>query len=540
MAFSMLGTHESTLPLMVADKPLGTPPPRWPVQRYVQNWTKRCPVVEKSIDKFQRIPPRYKYSLILAWITWKLILALIVLYYTVATVRESTGHDDSSSTSPSQHTLRILYIVTSLSEYNTGRRDTIKGQDRLAEVLLPVLNDSVQSIQKLPNVQVDVFLILAYELSPSREGYIRQHLPTGVEIWDDACPLGYEKKHSRDALIDNTRALARQHRYVVKDKLEYYDLFIAVEDDMRISGAHVEHFWKTSLALEYLEPETNQESALFYGPLTQRQIDRLIPGFVRVEVLLDPSINGAQKVLDPVPIHYPNNRHFDPVPCCHLHIDPHEFPQQQPLPAQPARDDVVIWETNIRAMAVRQLPTLHHNSTISSYLDWVALLPGPGKHLDIADSISGYWSGQDGAFGANASKPKGGEPTLIAQQGGWMATARQIGRFQRLCEGSFVPPFDEPIYRDDGQESMNVEFWSGGYQLFTGVRGGCNMQRVVSLRPEHYSKHFIYHAANNKQRQLSSERMVRADHLWGQLNSVLQAAQHTKHKILQKNPQVTH
>jgi hypothetical protein len=50
------------------------------------------------------------------------------------------------------------------------------------------------------------------------------------------------------------------------------------------------------------------------------------------------------------------------------------------------------------------------------------------------------------------------------------------------------------------------------------------MLRVVSLQPGHFSKHFIYHVANNKQKQLSRQRMVRADHLWGQLNSVRKAA----------------
>jgi hypothetical protein len=179
----------------------------------------------------------------------------------------------------------------------------------------------------------------------------------------------------------------------------------------------------------------------------------------------------------------------------------------------------------VRALAVRQMPANY-------FLDWVALLPGPGKHLAVDDQVSGYWSGHDGAFGKNATKPSPGEPLLIAQQGGWMATSLQIVRLQRLCQGSFLPPFDEPVYRSDGQESMNVEFWSGGYQFFTGVRGGCNMQRVVSLHPDHFSKHFIYHAANNKQRQLSRERMVRADHLWGQLNAVRKAAQRAQQAIV--------
>lgn len=48
--------------------------------------------------------------------------------------------------------------------------------------------------------------------------------------------------------------------------------------------------------------------------------------------------------------------------------------------------------------------------------------------------------------------------------------------------------------------------------------------RVVSMNPDHFSKHFIYHVANNKQKQLARNRMVRADHLWGQLNCVQKAA----------------
>jgi hypothetical protein len=74
--------------------------------------------------------------------------------------------------------------------------------------------------------------------------------------------------------------------------------------------------------------------------------------------------------------------------------------------------------------------------------------------------------------------------------------------------------------------------WSGGYQLFTGVKGGCNMMRIVSMNPQHFSKHFIYHVANNKQIQLAQNRMVRADHLWAQLNSARKAAIREKERVL--------
>lgn len=60
------------------------------------------------------------------------------------------------------------------------------------------------------------------------------------------------------------------------------------------------------------------------------------------------------------------------------------------------------------------------------------------------------------------------------------------------------------------------------------------MMRVVSMNPQHFSKHFIYHVANNKQKQLSRKRMVRADHLWAQLNSVTKAAMKEKERQLQQ------
>jgi hypothetical protein len=144
--------------------------------------------------------------------------------------------------------------------------------------------------------------------------------------------------------------------------------------------------------------------------------------------------------------------------------------------------------------------------------------------MDRKELVGGYWSGRDGAWGDDP-RPTGGHPEFIAQQGGWMATREQLGRMNSgLCMGSFLPPFDAPVYFEDGQQSMNVEFWSGSYQFFTGVRGGCNMQRIISMHPDHFSKHLIYHVANNKQRQLSSNRMLRADHLFGQLNTVRKTA----------------
>jgi hypothetical protein len=62
------------------------------------------------------------------------------------------------------------------------------------------------------------------------------------------------------------------------------------------------------------------------------------------------------------------------------------------------------------------------------------------------------------------------------------------------------------------------------------------MQRIVSLDPDGFSRHLVYHSANNKQRQLTAmrkrERFVKVDNLLGQLNTVKKNAQESMRKEL--------
>lgn len=489
------------------------------------SWIHRIPVLHRASLFAARLPRRYKLACLVVWVLWKVVVAVVVVHLVSSSSATSSSQQQPPSSS---HPTRILYIVTSLSEYNTGRRQTKAGQDRLGDILLPVLVDSVESMVHPPyEYQVDVYLILAYRLRPDREAELRRRLPpsVGLQVWDEACPLTYDARFSPTALVNNTRALSRQHRLVIKDKLSFYDLFVAMEDDMRVTGAAVDQYLKVSEELDRLralapaslpvEP-TDPLAQRFAGPLTRRQLDRLLPGFVRVQVLLNATAHLAQERLDPIPVDHEYDgvqRHFAPHHCCHVHRHPNDK-----TPVTPSRDDVVVWETNIKALSVR------HLSGASALLDWVVLLPGPGKRLAAQDFVGGYWSGRDGDFG-NQSKPSPDMPDLIAQQGGWMATKEQIVRLQTDCMGSLLPPFDEPMYRNDGLASKRVEYWSGGYQLFTGVLGGCNRQRIVSLEPDALSRHFLYHMANNnKQDQLAQRRMVKVDDLLGQLRTVQKRA----------------
>lgn len=391
--------------------------------------------------------------------------------------------------------------------------------------------------------QVDVYLICAYKLSTDREEQIRSALPFGVglQVWDDAAPIGYEAKHSPNKIIDNTRALARQHRYVIKDKFAYYDLFMAWEDDMLIAGDHVHQYLSLSEQLEqlYLEAPDHIEgddkvddpyNTKFYGSMSKGQLARVIPGFIRVEALLDDSENGAQNSVLPIDRDFLFNvdgkeHHIDPRICCHTNMKSHLA-----TPKTPGHRDLIIWETNIKAFSLRKFPAPKTQApkNTTNTLDWAVLMMGPGKRIDNENKVGGYWSGRNGAFG-DEPRPSGGTPQLIAQQGGWMLTRRQIARMHLgLCLDSFLPPFDRPNYSADGQNTYNVEFWSGSYQIFTGAKSGCNMQRIISMQPGDFSKHLIYHTANNKQKQLTRSRMVRADYLFGQLNTVMKFAETEK------------
>ena len=112
-----------------------------------------------------------------------------------------------------------------------------------------------------------------------------------------------------------------------------------------------------------------------------------------------------------------------------------------------------------------------------------------------------------------------------------MATQEQLIRMNnQLCLAEFLPPFDKIAGGNDGLDPHNVEFWSGSYQFFTGAGNHCNMQRIISMHPDHFSKHLLYHTANNKQKQLAQKRIVRANDLFGQLNAVQKMAERDKQK----------
>lgn len=417
--------------------------------------------------------------------------------------------------------IRILYTVTTLSEYDKGTRSTIRGFDRLKNTLIPVVKQGVKSMLSR-GYDVDVYIISHYEMTRTSlvESAMAELSPDiNVRFWDGAAPLSYDpmKRDKPNAkLWENTLGLARQHRFVIKDNLFDYDLFLNFEDDMILNADMVDnylHMTKTLYKMRETAPDDVSDDQLnnFHGKLTKDQLKRCVPGLMRVEVLLDEEHFGTQKKLDPVPV--ADHPEIDPKPCCHLS----DFASSENRPLAPSTDKLFLWETNIIALGVRHIDEL----------GWVTLLRGPrGRNGERGLTLADFWSGTENYFGSDR-RPKPGSFDHVNNQGGWMGTRQQIWEWHtEICLGGFLPPFDSPHYNFDGLDPRNVEFWSGGMNLFT-ARHACNMQRLVSLDPERFSKHLIYHSANNKQRQLtgSKSKFVKVNNLFGQLLTISKDAE---------------
>lgn len=413
---------------------------------------------------------------------------------------------------PSNHVkFRILHIVTILSLGTPVRWDL----DRLVQWVIPCLSVFLQSIQlHEPSWEVDVFLIIGdSKLESDRREIIEKSLPPGVglQVWEDAIPLRYDSKASNMTLSKS--ALARQHRFVIRDKLNDYDFFSAWEEDMAITVEHIRHFIEMTRQIETVRKSLQQQqhqvgynftpdnTKTFYGPMHADQLERVFPGFIRVEVLA--ADKQSQPELDPISI-APDVAPINASICCTTSNNS----------LADGADNVIVWETTIEAMGVRQFP---------SPIGWAGILPGVQSAKNHKNSVIGsFWSGEQGAFGKDVKRQTHvGRGDLMAQQAGFMATRAQIELFQKKCPGGFLPPFDSEFWKGNaGLKPQSVEFWSGGYQLFS----SCLLQRIVSLDPERFSKHLLLHSANKKQRTIERKRLVKVNNLLGQLHTVLSYA----------------
>jgi hypothetical protein len=188
----------------------------------------------------------------------------------------------------------------------------------------------------------------------------------------------------------------------------------------------------------------------------------------------------------------------------------------------PKIEELFFWETRINALGIRQLPDNE---------DWVVLQTG-NEELTMNDlnnmAIGDFWTGRPGYF--DDPRPLRSEGDFMNNQGGWMATKRQIMEWHRIwCNGSFLPPYEAPVFGGDGLEKQTVEFWSGGFQIAGSL--ACNLQRMIPLAPDQFAQFLLYHTSNNKQNQKHVRHRFygrNVQEFWGQLNTVRLEAERTK------------
>lgn len=197
---------------------------------------------------------------------------------------------------------------------------------------------------------------------------------------------------------------------------------------MMITADHVQHYinmmnqieaarkLSEGLQQQQQQNDISNDPKSFFGPMSADQLERVIPGFIRVEVLSNDA--KSQEELDPISV-APHVR-INASVCCSNNLGGQAFDD----------NDVVLWETSIRSIGVRKFP---------EPIGWAGLLVG--IHPSKNNYIGSYWSGEDGAFGKEATRP-GRSGEMMAQQAGFMASKPQIMFFQKMCPGGFLPPFN--------------------------------------------------------------------------------------------------
>jgi hypothetical protein len=454
-------------------------------------------------------------------------LSLLLNFITV-------NFSEPSATKP----FRVLYVVASMSEYQHGGKSKAGVEDRFANTFVPIVCNTVHSlVSKYPAWDVDVYLIIAYNLRQERFNYLRNRLPEGVglQIWENAISLYYDGSKG-DRLKPNLHSMNRQHRFVLRDKLDFYDLFIVGEDDMAINSAHVNQYLKVQREIdrlrkeaqerEWLKGNTTKSNSLFYGNLSSVQLGRMIPGFIRVEVYSTDRPRNQTTAGYTMLSSEEKELKVDPSPCCHFYEMDNRTSPFYRLPPNPKSNQLFIWETAIQALGVRKFPE-------SSYLGWVAYLPGVVND-QLKPATDFYWSGRSGILGKGPVRPSPHHLHFFAHQAMYIMTRDQMLRLDtQLCQGRFLPPFSSVVRRngifwpEDELFLNSAEFMVGGLQLYTqgaknAEKAGCNLQRVVSL--SNFSNHLVYHISNNKQRTIDPSRHVLADDLLRQLSFVQRKA----------------
>jgi hypothetical protein len=399
-------------------------------------------------ERLRSVPPRYRWAFFVFWVLWKVVVFCLVVYLV---------HPSEKGVARPQ---RLLYTVTSW--HDTGFPRTTNGTafatdtdaapsfDRFRHRVVPLLVANVQSLTIIKDWDVHVVLITAYPISPSQRSFLSERIPPHVRwtVWDGACPLGYSHDDDR-TLRENCHALARQHRYVIKDQLLQHDVFIALDDTVRVTARHVQQYLRLSHELEDWRsavsgPVLGTDGAVTTTVLSKHQLDRLAPVVIPVQKRGNES-RGMPRL----------RASSDVEPCCN-------HGNWNPGDELISSRDYVFQQSNLfqpsKLHLFRPAVDPPHNTTTAS--EGIFVLSNMDTPRLEFMRLSPF-------------------PSVPTRSGGWMATQVQLVRWDGdLCLGPLLPPWGETTFPKDGF-SLNAEYWLGGFQTLAKI--DCPWQRLVDL-----------------------------------------------------------
>ena len=139
-----------------------------------------------------------------------------------------------------------------------------------------------------------------------------------------------------------------------------------------ITSSHIKAYVDLSHKIDVLKRNAREKGSIhdnkdksIYGPLTLKQLERVVPGFFRVEVMLDGSQSQVGK--DPIPIDLDFNgrkQTINPNYCCAV---PKSEQHKMLLPTNPKPNEIMTWETTIGSFSLRKF---------DDPIGWAALMPG--------------------------------------------------------------------------------------------------------------------------------------------------------------------
>ena len=184
---------------------------------------------------------------------------------------------------------------------------------------------------------------------------------------------------------------------------------------MLVTAQHVQHHLYLSEKLEQMKiqaPNRLPKRAygldsldLWFGDMKKDQFDRIRPGFVRVEVMLNHSreTQTENEMETGIPLDYKfgdldgysdnKDEYVDPSYCCYVR---HVGNSGRTAPSAPNASELMIWETGIAGLGVRQMPDG----------SWVMMLPGPRQFLNDT------YDYKVGKFLAGQSRPLKNRPLV--------------------------------------------------------------------------------------------------------------------------------